>query len=422
MKAKTKKGGLVVALVLALAAGGAGGAYYYHGAAVKQAAPAGETLTITPGDLVETAAASGKIEPHVQVEVKSRTSGEIVELLAKEGDVVEQGQLLLRLDPTDAERNLADAKVALERVRADLAAAQAQLVVTDLEKKNSAVSEELAKKSLEAGLGTPDAVRTSEHAARVASANHTLRAAQLAASRTQLRTAELAVQDAELRLKETKIFAPMSGTVLDVPVEKGTIIASALTNVSGGTTVMTIADLSDLRIIAQIDEAQVGKVLVGQKADIRVDAYPERVFRGEVGRVSPLGVENASVVTFDVEIVVKDEQIALLRSGMSADVEITTSKHEGVLLVPLAAIQSSGPARFVTLASGERRKIKTGASDGAQLVVLEGLAAGDVILASAPVSAPAGAPGGPGQSGQRSSSGNVMRSMGGGMGRPPGGR
>jgi HlyD family secretion protein len=197
-----------------------------------------------------------------------------------------------------------------------------------------------------------------------------------------LESANLGVQDAELRLKETSIYAPISGTVLDVAVEKGTLVSSALTNVSGGSAVITLADLSDLRIVASVDEAQISRVERGQRVDINVDTYGDRVFRGVVERVSPLGVDTSSVVTFDVEIAVVDEASALLRSGMSADIEIVTAEQKDALLVPLLAVQSQGKRRFVKLANGEERSIETGATDGSQMVVLKGLDAGDDLLAS----------------------------------------
>jgi HlyD family secretion protein len=342
----------------------------------------GPLVQVRRGNMTETAAASGKITPDVQVEVKSRASGQVIEVLVKEGDTVEAGQLLVHLDPTDAIRQLAETKVERKRVQADLQAARASLAVAEMESQNSAVTSSVAKQSSELGLGSSDATRSAEHATRVAEANVQLRRAQLDAARGQLESAELGVQDAELRLKETSIYAPISGTVLDVAVEKGTLVSSALTNVSGGSAVITLADLSDLRIVASVDEAQISRVARGQRVDINVDTYGDRVFRGVVERVSPLGVDTSSVVTFDVEIAVVDEASALLRSGMSADVEIVTAEQKDALLVPLLAVQSQGKRRFVKLASGEERSIETGATDGSQMVVLKGLDAGEDLLAS----------------------------------------
>src|SRR5690606_28215724 len=119
--------------------GAAAGGYAWQQRA--QAEPAARSgMEVRRGSLVETASASGKIEPDVQVEVKSRVAGQVIEVLVKEGDTVELGQLLVRLDPVDAQRQLASAKVAKSRALADVQAAQASLSVAELETKNSEVS------------------------------------------------------------------------------------------------------------------------------------------------------------------------------------------------------------------------------------------------------------------------------------------
>jgi HlyD family secretion protein len=354
-----------------------------------KAAPPVAGMEVRRGSLVETASASGKIEPEVQVEVKSRSSGQVIAVMVKEGDTVEAGQLLVRLDPIDAERQLASAKVAQKRALADVQAAKASLAVAELEAQNSTVTSSVAKQSAELGLGSSDAARTAEHAAKVAASNITLSRARVAAAQGTLASAELDVQDAELRLKETNIYAPISGTVLDVAVEKGTLVSSALTNVSGGTALMTLADLSNLRIIASVDEAQISRIARGQRVDVSVDTYGDRTFQGVVERVSPLGVDTSSVITFEVEIAVVDESAQLLRSGMSADIEIVTAEQKDALLVPLVAVQSSGKRRFVKLASGEERTIVAGSTDGTQMVVQSGLGEGDrVVAATLPPSSP----------------------------------
>lgn len=411
MKKSSKTRLIAIATATLLIGGGAFGAYRYQQASA--AVPAEPVVEVTRGSLTETASASGKVEPHVQVEVKSRGSGQVIEVLVKEGDQVEPGQLLVRLDPTDATRNLAEAKVSRDRVRAEVAAAEASLAVADLEQKNNAITQSVAEKSVELGLGSSDAARTATHSTAVSAANLKLRRAQLSSAAQNLKVAELAVQDAELRLKETNIYAPIAGTVLNVGVEIGTLVSSALTNVGGGSAVMTLADLKDLRITGSIDQAEIGRVKKGQPVEIRVDAYPDRVFKGVVERVSPLGTETSSVVTFAVEIQVVDSSASLLRSGMSADVEIITSEQKDVTLLPLLAVRSEGKRRFVRLVSGEERTIVTGATDGSNIAVLKGLSPGDRVLAGSTQKKE-------GAARPQTGGSNPMRGMG--MGAPRGGR
>ncbi len=343
------------------------------------------TSAVRQGDLVEMASASGTVRPDVQVEVKSRASGEVIEVAVEEGDQVEAGQVLVRLDPRDAEQDLREAEMELSRARDDLTQSRAQLLVAQAQAEESGAQSAVRNRGAELGLVSDEDRRSAASSAEVARANVTLRQAQLRATRTALESTTLRVEEARRRLEETTIHAPVAGTVLSVAVEVGSIVASGITSVSGGTALMTIADLSDLRVVGAIDEAQVGQVEAGQDVTVRVDAYPTRTFSGRVSRVSPLGVETSNIVTFDVEVVITDEDVHLLRSGMSADLEIVTTRYEGVPLIPITAVQGQGKRQFVSLSSGERRRVKLGPTDGTSIVVLDGLEPGDQIaLAGAP--------------------------------------
>jgi HlyD family secretion protein len=407
---RIKKHRWISALIALGVASSAVGGYAWYEKPAKAAA--GPNIQVHRGSLTESAAASGKIEPDVQVEVKSRASGQVIAVLVKEGDHVDAGQLLVQLDTIDTDRMVTEAKVARERVKADVAAAEASVAAAELDRKNVEATRDVAKKSADLGLGSTDDARNAAHAADVSAATVTQRRAQLTSAKAQLAASDLTVQEAETRLKETKIYAPMAGTVLDIAVEKGTLVSSALTNVSGGSVVMTLADLANLHIVGAVDEAQIGRVAPGQRVDIRVDAYGERTFSGVVDRVSPLGKDTSNVVTFDVDIRVTDKDSGLLKSGMSADVEIVTSEQKDVVLVPLVAIRSQQKRRYVQLASGEQRTIETGATDGNQMVVLKGLTDGDAVVAN--TAAPAAPKADNSQ--QKPGSQNPMRGMGVGSG------
>jgi len=373
---------LVVGLVVAA---GVFGYQHYFGA--KEEVAVGPVGKVTRGELIEVAAASGTIEPHMQVEIKSRTSGQVIDVQVVEGQHVEANQLMFRLDPVDADRVVQDARAAVKRAQSDLAQARASLTVSEAEANNARATNDVSQRGAAMGLVAADSERTTKNAANVAGANVELRKAQVSGAQAALEAARLAVDEAERRRTDTDIHAPFAGTVLSVGVERGLIVASAMTNVSGGSAMATLADLSDLRVVGAIDEAQIGRVAVGQKVAIRVDAYPDRTFEGKVFRVSPLGVTTSNVVTFDVEIVVTDAHAELLRSGMSADLEIETARLTDVVTVPLAAITTRGRERFVHLASGEERAVQTGATDGQRIVITSGLKDGDSIQLSPPTSA-----------------------------------
>lgn len=377
MKAK-----FLIPLII-LGAGGGTAWYLVQDSAAATEQTGQRTIAVRTGELVENATASGLIEPHTQVEVKSRTSGEVVEILVEEGQQVAAGELLIRLDPVDAERELESKKIALRKLEAQLGQAKAGLTVTQLQATEARANAKVQQEGTELGVVSGTATRTATSASRVATAQVAAKQADIVQVEASIESAKVDVMLAERRVAETRIMAPFGGTVLAVNVEIGTIVSSALTNVNGGSGIITLADLSDLRVVGQIDEAQIGKVAKDQPVQVRVDAYPDRAFEGIVERVSPLGVNTSNVVTFDVEIRVTDKENGLLKSGMSADVEITTKKTEGALLIPLTAIGTKNGERFVRLASGEERFIKTGQNDGARIQVIDGLVEGDRIQASA---------------------------------------
>lgn len=368
------------ALLAVVAIGVAAFLIVRRNAARDDEAATGQRLTVERGDLIETADASGRIEPHLQVEVKSRASGEVIGVFVEEGESVEKGQLLVRLDPRAAELNVEDARATAARLRAELLQAGASISAAEAEAQEAIANRDLQRKGVDLGVVAAERARTAESSGQVATANVSVRQAQRNAARAMLRSALLAIDDAERQLAETEIHAPFAGTILSVGVEAGSTVSSALINVAGGSPIVTLADLSDLRVTGKLDESQVGRVKAGQSATVRVDAYPDRSFKGRVEHISPLGVEVSNVVTFDVEIVITDDDAELLRSGMSADVEIVTARRKGVLLVPLIAVRSQGRRRFVQLGGGELRDIQTGSNDGQRLEVIEGLKEGDEVL------------------------------------------
>lgn len=382
---------LLTLLVAALLAAGGWFAFRRN----SDGEPAVQTQAIRKGNLVIVSAASAKIEADIEVEVKSRASGEVIELRVEAGDTAAAGDLLVRLDPTDEERRLQEAEANLLAARSAQSQAAADLSSARANEVDAAGRAERRRVASEAGIVSGEEARASATAASVAREAALGSRARLESSRTGVTRASLTIEEARKRLRETTIRAPVAGTVLSVAVERGTIISSGMTNVGGGTLLLTIGDLSRLYAVASLDEAEIGMVRTGQRAKIRVDAFPDRPFRGEVERIAPMGVAEANVVTFDVRIRVTDDSAYLLRPGMSADVEIETARHADVLLVPVAALRSEGRDRYVILASGERRHVRTGATDGVHAVLLEGLAEGEEVVVTG------GAPGAGGGDAQR---------------------
>lgn len=268
-----------------------------------------EAAPVTRGDLTVTAEAAGQIEPIRVVEVKSKASGEIREIVIETGDVVQAGQLLVRIDPRDV-RN------AFDQADADLEVARARLTTSQAQRKRA---EELRA----ANVVTEQEYETA--------------ALDEANARAQYIKAQTNLQLARERLNDVTIRAPIAGTVIAETIEIGQIIASASQNISGGTTLLTMADLSEMQVRALVDETDLGRIQPGLNVRVRVEAYPERVFNGQVLKIEPQAVVEQNVTMFPV-LVRLDNREGLLKPGMNADVEVRIADRSGVLLVPNSAI------------------------------------------------------------------------------------
>lgn len=384
-----RKALIIILIVVAIAA-----IVYAVYQQTKTAAPTGiRSERATIGDLRLTASASGTVTAELQVEIKSRASGTVIEVAVEPGDFVHAGDLLARLDPVDENRKLQNAEAAAISARARLAQSESQLATSQSDAADARARAERRTAAYAAGLISLEEERTARTAAESAGRAVLQRQADIRSARAALDQANLAIADAQQRLTETIIRAPSDGTMLAVNIEPGSTVSSGITNVGGGTAIMTLADLSKLFVAVQLDEAQIGAVKAGQRARIRVDAYPQQPFKGKVDRITPLGVATSSVVTFDVKVAVTDDSAALLLPGMSADVEIITEILSDQLLIPVAGLRSERGEKFVLLADKEqtRRVVTTGATDGISIVILTGLQEGDAVITAGVNTQPAAA-------------------------------
>ncbi|MBI4429986.1 MAG: efflux RND transporter periplasmic adaptor subunit [Ignavibacteriales bacterium] len=302
----------VILAVIVIVVGGVG--YYFLGSSgAKQQSTAGQVqrvVTVGRGDLNLIVSANGVVQPINKVEIRSKASGQIVELTFEEGQYVGKGSLLIGIDQTQTKNDFDQAK-------ADLALAEA--AISQAENNNKRARELFNKKLIseqERDQSGVDYVR----------------------AQSQLVKAKAVLSSAEDRLRDTRILAPISGVILSRSVELGQIIASAVSNVGGGTLLATIADMDMVHVETNVDEVDIGKVKVGQSAKIIADAYPEDTFRGEVIRISPLGKTLQNVTTFNVIILVRNLG-GKLKAGMSTSVDIEVFNRKNVVLVPNEALK-----------------------------------------------------------------------------------
>lgn len=279
------------------------------------------TVPVVRGDLLIAVEATGHVEPIRNVEVKSRASGEILRLFVDVGDVVEPGALLAEIDPRDV-RN------AFEQADADREVAVARMNISEaqLGRSEHLVSEGvITRQEFES--------RNLDHANAVA---------QLVRARTNFELAKL-------RLEDVRIRAPMAGTIIQRNVEEGTVIQSASQNVSGGTTLVVMADLNEMQVRTMVDETDMGRIRAGLATDITVEAYPDRTFTGVVEKIEPQAVVQQNVTMFPV-IIRLENRGGVLRPGMNAEVVVEIDRAFGVLMLPnnaIVQVQDVGPAMMV---------------------------------------------------------------------------
>ncbi|UCG75307.1 MAG: efflux RND transporter periplasmic adaptor subunit [Gemmatimonadota bacterium] len=272
--------------------------------------------------VVSSVVATGTIEPIRVIDVKSQASGEILEITAELGDFVERGTVLVRINPRDVRNDFEQAEADLEVARARFQVAERRLARTQALHDSSIVTaEELETEIL-------------EHAN----------------ARAALVRAEASLELATDRLNDVVVRAPISGTVVERQIEEGQIVTSTR-EVTGGTLLLRMADLSEVQVRTMVDETDIGSIDAGLTADITVEAYPDRTFRGSVLKVEPQAVIEQSVTMFAVLTRIVNEQ-NLLRPGMNADVEIVIGRRDEALTLKNAAIKTVEEATQLVEALG----------------------------------------------------------------------
>ena len=270
-----------------------------------------ETARAEHRSLALTVEASGVIEPVRTVEIKSKASGEILELGGDTGDTVQRGALLARIDPRTP-RNRFDQAVAQSK------AAQAKLVN--------------ARGQLERGerLLTNAWINQAEYDQLVLN---------VATAESEVVAAKVAVENARIALDDTEVRAPSSGTILSKPVERGQVISSPTMDVGGGTLLMTMAELDQVQVRALVDETDIGKLVPGMEADIRVASYPGKRFAGTIEKIEPQAIVEQNVTLFPVLISLPNDE-RLLRPGMNVEANFDVARRENVLTIPVTALRT----------------------------------------------------------------------------------
>ncbi len=272
--------------------------------------PVYQAVAVERRDIIVTAQAAGAVNPDTVVQVKSKASGEILDVKVQTGDHVTRGTLMVQVDQRIPANDVATAQANLEVAKAQLANAQGQLNRSrELFAAKAITQQELETTTLTVANTRADVVRQT-----------------------------IALENARITLGDTRVLAPITGTVIAQQVQRGSVISSPNT-ASGGTVLLTMADLSLVQVKTYVDETDIGKLRPGLPADVTVNAYPNRPFRGEVLKIEPQADTIQNVTMFPVLIRI-DNKDGLLKPGMNAEVRVQVGERKNVLAVPNAALRT----------------------------------------------------------------------------------
>ena len=306
--------------------------------------------------IVETVSASGKIQPETEVKIQSEVSGQIIELPVKEGDLVQKGQLLVKINPDLYTSALSRAEAALNSSRSNLSSAKARLAQAEAQFNVTNLNFQRQKKLFEDGAISKAELEniTSQWEtakAEVTSAQESIHSAQFA-----IESAQAGVNEAGDNLKRTTILAPMTGTVTALNKELGETVLG--NNMMSGEVIMNISALAFMEVNVEVNESDIVRVQLGDTAIVEVDSYKEEKFKGEVTEIGNTALNaigdqmNLNQVTnFSVKIRIipesynhlmqgKDESYSPFKPGMSATVDIVTEKSDRALSIPIKAVAS----------------------------------------------------------------------------------
>jgi len=280
------------------------------------------------GTLVAKVSGPGRVRAETTVQISSSVMGRIVDLAVEEGDAVERGQLLLRLDDVYYRSQVEQARARVERTRAEFTAADRELSDAEEQFARQLISEKERDDFL----------------------------AVAASYREAHQEAKAALRAAEDQLDKTVFHSPIDGVVTRLNVEEGENVVTGTMN-APGTVIMTLSDLSNMEVEAEIDETDIVDVTIGHRAEIDVEALADTTLGGVVTEVGNSGITSMAgtqeeVTNFLVTVLVDEVHVGL-KPGMTATVEIITATHDGVLNVPIQSVVSRAPSELEKAEEGQ---------------------------------------------------------------------
>ncbi|MEQ1573859.1 MAG: efflux RND transporter periplasmic adaptor subunit [Vicinamibacterales bacterium] len=336
----TRKTWIILAIVTLIVVAGAGAWYRFR----VQTPPTVNAEALRTRDLDALVSASGKIQPQRQVNISANTMGRVTRLSVQEGQRVKAGQFLLEIDPRSlsgqierGEASVAAARSSLQQARTAIDQAQINL---DLAMQNLARQQELSKD----GLTTREALERAQNEVAARQAEIKVRQQEVQTREQQIRQEQASLSTTRYNLSQVIISSPMDGLVTRRNIEEGENVMVGTMN-NAGTVLLTVADMSVIQAEVEVDETDIPTVVLGQVAQITIDAVPDRTFRGHVTEIGNSPIQTtatgttaqAQATNFKVVITI-DEAVPDIRPGFTCTAEITTATRKGVVAVPIQAL------------------------------------------------------------------------------------
>lgn len=406
---------IIVLLTIAKSAGWIGGSD-----AVKVS-----TEQVSVQDITETVSANGKVQPEVEVKISADVSGEVVELFIKEGDLVTKGKILCRINPEIYLSNLDRVRASVNGSQSNYESSKSRLLQAQSQFTKAESTWNRNKKLYDDGAISASDFESIKSAWEVAKSEVDAAKQSVAAADFSIKSAQASLKEANENLNKTTIYAPVDGTISKLGVEKGERVVG--TSQMAGTEIMRIANLNEMEVSVDVSENDIVRVHLNDTADIEVDAYLDRKFKGIVTEVANsaniMGSSTDQVTNFTVKVrVLRNSYIDLIpvdkptespfRPGMSASVEIRTRRVNNVLSLPIQAVTTRDTTKRAnekrvtrpgeTVAEKETNNtttekphecvfivrenkaimqlVKTGIQDNTYIEIKEGLKKGDVVI------------------------------------------
>lgn len=321
-----------------------------------------EEVTPTANDsIVKSTVLTGSIEPRDEILVKPNMNGIISELNHLPGDFVQEGELIAKIQMVPDVAMVQSAAARVDAARVDLKRTE------EVYKRDKSLYDQqiLAKEAYETSL-----------------ANYRRAKIEYDSAVEQLDLTRTGSSASTSKRNNTLVFATVTGTILEQPVKVGSRVTMA-NNFSEGTTVVSIADLTDLLFIGNVNESDVNNVTVGSPVTIHVGALKDKTYHAVVEYVSPKGKDTSGTILFEVKAAISGDDLSALKAGFSSNAEVEMAHKTGVLTIPEATVTYEGDKSFVFVKGSkgeyEKKEVTLGLSDGIKVEVLSGLT-GDETL------------------------------------------